>query len=125
MKTVHEKKNIFVKYSCPECNLIFSNRGDFNKHRKEKHINTGPIAGNSKHKPGPLRVLEVCTWLCIVMSRAFDMGWGSHQPITLPDFDLLKPAGRGLAREYLQEVDPDLLILSFLCPEWSPLQQIN
>ena len=90
--------------------------------RKEKQLKTEPIAGNSKRKPGPWRVLEVCTWLCMVMSKAFDMGWDAHQPIALPDFDLLKPAGRGLAREYLQEVDPDLLILSFPCTEWSPLQ---
>jgi len=61
----------------------------------------------------------------MVMSKAFDVGWDAHQPIALPDFDLLKLAGRGLAREYLQEVDPDLLILSFPCTEWSPLQQIN
>ena len=53
------------------------------------------------------------------------MGWDAHQPITLPDFDLLQPAGRELARRYLQEVDPDLLVLSFPCTEWSQLQQIN
>ena len=84
-----------------------------------------PPSRPKARRPGPWRCMEIFTWLCMVTTVAFDRGWDSFQPVTLPDFDLQTEIGRQEARGYIKETDPDLLVIAFRCTPWSQMQQIN
>ena len=61
-------------------------------------------------RPGPYRFLEVFTWTCALSKVAGDTpDWEAWQPVTLPTWDVQKPADRAAAWEYIQRVDPDAL----------------
>ena len=56
---------------------------------------------------------------------AFDMGWNTFEPVTLPAWDLLQVTGREQARKYLQQTDPDLIMIAVPCTAFSRLQTWN
>ncbi|CAE8672228.1 unnamed protein product [Polarella glacialis] len=64
-------------------------------------------------KPGPWRVMEVFTWLCAVSLAAVDRGWTMLEPVTHPGWDLMKTADQRAAFAWMQQGDPDFLMLSF------------
>ena len=78
-----------------------------------------------KRKPGPWRLVEIFTWTCMISMLAADRGWDAFEPITLPQWDLRRAADRAQASEYLERVDPDLLVVQTPCTPWSVLQQTN
>ena len=55
-------------------------------------------------RPGPYRFLEVFTWTCALSKVAGDTpNWEVWQPVTLPTWDVQKPADRAAAWEYTRE----------------------
>ena len=76
-------------------------------------------------KPGPFRVLELCTWTAMVTMMAISMGWQGLEPITLPRWDLFKASGRREAEAYLRRSDPDLVVCAWPCSPWSQMQRTN
>ena len=76
-------------------------------------------------RPGPLRVLEIFTWTCMVSLVAADLGWHMLEPVTLPRWDMHCPKARAEAYDYIDRADPDLIVLAWPCTVWSSLQRIN
>ena len=76
----------------------------------------------TSRSPGPLRFIEMFAWLFVMTMVAYDRGWDTFQPVTLPHFDILQRAHREDARRYLQEVDPDMVMIAPECKYFSVLQ---
>ena len=81
--------------------------------------------GSRKRQPGPFRVVEVCTWTCMVSAVAATLAWEVLEQITLPKYDLLTRKGRDAVRAALLAADPDFIALAPPCTEWSQLQSVN
>ena len=81
--------------------------------------------GSRKRRPGPLRVVEVCTWTCMISAVAASLAWEVWEPITLPKHDLLTTRGREAARKALGAADLDFIALAPPCTEWSQMQSVN
>ncbi|MED5528102.1 MAG: hypothetical protein VYC81_05540, partial [Actinomycetota bacterium] len=83
----------------------------------------------SKVQRRPLRrprILEICTWTCMLTSVAVERGWSGFSPISLETgYDLTTTRGRTDAWGYLNRVDPDLVVCAFPCTPWSRLQHMN
>ena len=84
-----------------------------------------PRPGPRKRRSGPFRIVEVCTWTCMLTIVAAGMGWDGWEPVTLPRFDLLTCSGRNAARHYMSQLDPDFIPLAPRCTEWCQFQNIN
>ena len=96
------------------------------KKKKIKKEKT-PVAKEVTRAPNKAKwtVLEVFTWTCAISIMASARGWGFHEPVTLPRWDLLQEKDYNEALSYLDRVEPDLLVLAFPCGPWSPLQSFN
>ena len=70
-------------------------------------------------------VLEVFTWTCAITMMAASRGWIAHEPITLPRWNILNHHDYNQALDYIDRVNPDLLVLAWPCTVWSQLQAIN
>ena len=70
-------------------------------------------------------VLEVFTWTCAISLVAAARHWHFHEPVTLPRWDLMKSNDYAEALDYIDRVDPDLLVLAWPCGPWSPLQSLG
>ena len=66
----------------------------------------------SQRRPGPWRILEIFTWTCALTQAA--CGW-----------DLENPGAQEKAFRYLQEVDPDVVMVAWPCGPWSIMQNAN
>ena len=89
----------------------------------ESHL---PVpTGSRQRKSGPIRVLEICTWTCMMGIVASKLVWGAWEPTTLPGYDLQTTTGRNAARRYLLKLDPDFVAMAPRCTEWSQMQNIN
>eukprot|EP00435_Cladocopium_sp_Y103_P016026 s641_g4.t1 len=77
-------------------------------------------------KPGPWRIIEICTWTCALTMTAFAQGWEAFEPITLESgWDLEKPEVQQNAMNYLDQIDPDVVMIAWPCGPWSALQNLN
>ena len=76
-------------------------------------------------KGRPLRVLEIFTWTCMISICAAERGWQAFEPITLPRWDIKDKQQQHEALRYLDQVDPDLLVIAWPCRYWSILQQLS
>ena len=81
--------------------------------------------GSRKRLSGPIRVVEMCTWTCMVSVVAASLAWEVGVPITLPAYDLLTRKGREVARKALVATDPDFIVMAPPCTEWSQIQSVN
>ena len=70
-------------------------------------------------------VLEVFTWTCAISLVAAARHWHFHEPVTLPRWDFMKSNDYAEALDYIDRVDPDLLVLAWPCGPWSPLQSLG
>ena len=68
---------------------------------------------NKARKPGPQRCVELFSVACILTLLAFSGAWDTYQPVT--EKDLAISEARNLTREYLKEIDPDLIVISPPC----------
>ena len=84
-----------------------------------------PTRGSKPRRKGPLRFIEIFTWSCVMTMTAYDRGWETFQPVTLPHWDMRQRAHREDARKYLQDVDPDMVMISPECTPWCILQNWN
>ena len=81
--------------------------------------------GNPK-KPRRPRMIEICTWTCMVTCVAIERGWDGYEPITIENgFDLRSATGQRDAWQYMERVDPDVAVCEFPCTPWSRLQWMN
>ena len=73
------------------------------------------------------RILELFTWSCMLSMTATERGcWEAWEPISLESgWDVSTMAGQDKAMCYIQEVEPDLLMIAWPCGPWSPLQNIS
>ena len=79
-----------------------------------------------KKKKGKWKVVEIFTWTCMVSMCALQTGnWTMMEPITLPNWDLLRESDRKEALECLEKEDPDLMVIAWPCTVWSPLQHFG
>ena len=70
------------------------------------------------------RLLEICTWTCMVTASACARGWEAWQPITLEcGFDLCTKKGQDEADRCIDKVDPDAIVMAFPCTAWSVLNE--
>ena len=58
-------------------------------------------------------VLEVFTWTCAISLVASAREWTFHEPVTLPHWDLMKTEDYDQALNYIDRVEPDLLVLAW------------
>jgi len=109
-----------------ECVKVKADREARQQQRYDMEVETPlkHVPGRAR-KPGPWRMIEIFTWTCMVSIIAAGMGWMTYQPITLPDFDMRDPVDRQRAREYLEDIDPDFVMLAQPCLPWTQLQNIN
>ena len=78
----------------------------------------------SRRRPGPWRILEIFTWTRALTQVACDKGWSTYEPVTLDSgWDLENPGVQEKAFKYLQEVDPDVVMVAWPCGPWSIMQQ--
>ena len=82
-------------------------------------------AAAGERRPGPWRFLEIFTWTCAITMAAHQRGWETYEPITLPGWNLDLPEVRAKARAYIEEVDPDFIMIAPPCGPWSQIQIIN
>ena len=75
--------------------------------------------------PGPWICLGERRQLGIMFSTAWLWDGEPQRPSCLPEFDLLQVDGRRQARDYVQEVDPELMVIQFPHSVWSPVRQTN
>ena len=80
---------------------------------------------NRGRRPGSWRVVEVFTWTMAISACACSCGWEVGEPVTLPNWNLLRVDHQEEALRYLNEFDPDLLVLAWPCTVWSPLQNLS
>ena len=73
----------------------------------------------------PWRLVEVFTWSANLSRQAAKMGWSAHEPVTLPGFDLSTRQGLLEAEEYLERLNPHVVMYAPPCAAWSPLQRLN
>ena len=71
------------------------------------------------------RILELFTWTCMISQVAYSQGWEFLEPITLPGWDLTRPADVAAAKAYLKQAAPDFLVVAWPCSPWSSLQNLN
>ncbi|CAE8613639.1 unnamed protein product, partial [Polarella glacialis] len=76
-------------------------------------------------RPGPWRILEIFTWTCMVSMIAFDRGWETYEPLTLPGWDLFKESTQRHAMDYVRRADPDFIMMAWPCSPWSRMQRSN
>ena len=77
-------------------------------------------------KPGAWRLVEIFTWTCALTQAAFRQGWSTFEPVTLDSgWDLELRADREKAFQYLEEIDPDVIVLAWPCSPWSTMQNAN
>ena len=77
-------------------------------------------------KPGPWRIVEICAWTCALTMMAFAQGWETFEPITLESgWDLERPEVQNNAMNYLDQIDPDVVMIAWPCAPWSALQNLN
>ena len=82
---------------------------------KEAHKKI-PREKMSRRRPGPWRILEIFTWTCALTQVACDKGWSTYEPVTLDSgWDLESPGVQEKAFRYLQEVDPDVVMVAWPC----------
>ena len=82
-------------------------------------------AAAGERRPGPWRFLEIFTWTCAITMAAHLRGWETYEPITLPGWNLDLPEVRAKARAYIEEVDPDFIMIAPPCGPWIQIQIIN
>ncbi|CAK9106516.1 Retrovirus-related Pol polyprotein from transposon RE1 (Retro element 1) (AtRE1) [Includes: Protease RE1 [Durusdinium trenchii] len=70
------------------------------------------------------RILELFTWSCMLSITATERGcWEAWEPISLESgWDVSTMDGQNKAMKYLQEVEPDVLMIAWPC---GPLQNIS
>ena len=74
----------------------------------------------------PWKILEIFTWSCMLSQVASSMGWTFLEPITLDSgWNLFEREVEDCAMAYLEEAQPDLVVLAWPCHPWSPLQNLN
>ena len=74
----------------------------------------------------PWKILEIFTWSCMLSQVASSMGWTFLEPITLDSgWNLFEREVQDRAMAYLEEAQPDLVVLAWPCHPWSPLQNLN
>ena len=78
-----------------------------------------------KRKKKGWTVVEIFTWTCAISIAASLSGWRASEPISLPHWDILKLEDQKEARAYLDQLDPDLMIIAWPCTVWSPLQSFG
>ena len=73
------------------------------------------------------RILELFTWSCMLSITATERGcWEAWEPISLESgWDVSTMDGQNKAMKYIQEVEPDVLMIAWPCSPWSPLQNIS
>ena len=65
------------------------------------------------------------TWTCAISIAAAARGWLAHEPVTLPNWDLLKDDDYQAALNYIDRIEPHLLVLAWPCTVWSQLQELG
>ena len=76
--------------------------------------------------PGPWRLIEIFTWTCMLTTLACQEGWSTYEPITLDSgWNLEYKADREKAFAYLEEIDPDVIMIAWPCGPWSVMQNAN
>ena len=128
VRTADKKTKALVKETYEEMELAAQVNPELKRARRPGETTPGPKepAPRREHRrPGPYRVLEVCTWTCMVTMVAMGMGWEGLEPITLPRWNLFKSSDIRAASEYLCRSDPDLVVCAWPCSPWSQLQRIN
>ena len=70
----------------------------------------------------PWTIVEIFSWTCAISMVASMRGWNASEPISLPHWDLLKGQDRAAALQYLDQLDPDVMVIAWPCTVWSPLQ---
>ena len=91
----------------------------------EKPLKKIPRLKSVYSGPRKWSVLEVFTWTCAISIMAGARGWVAHEPVTLPRWNLLCPEDYKSALEYIDRVEPDLLVLAWPCGPWSQLQGLG
>ena len=76
-------------------------------------------------RPGAWRLIEVFTWVCILTMAAHSRGWEAFEPIVAPRWDLGTPGDRARAREFIKDVDPDLVVLEPPANLWGQVDLIK
>ncbi|CAE7228738.1 RE1, partial [Symbiodinium sp. CCMP2456] len=102
---------------------------DMAQNTKPSSFNASPgpalTPNRSPRRPGPWRVVEIFTWTMMISMVAAQRGWMVGQPITLPHFDLRDKGDQAAALQYLDNFQPDFLVVAFPCTAWSTLQNWN
>ena len=93
--------------------------------KKDSRLKEVATTWRPPRRPKPWSVLEVFTWTCAISIAASARGWIADEPITLPGWDLLKDNDYEAALDYIDRVQPDLLVLAFPCTVWSQLQELG
>lgn len=85
-----------------------------------------PMARARTRQPGAWRLVEIFTWTCALTQVACQAGWSTFEPVTLDSgWNLELRSDREKAFRYLQEIDPDVVVLAWPCSPWSTMQNAN
>ena len=79
-----------------------------------------------KRRPGPLRLLEICTWTAMVSQVARSRGWQVGEPVNLESgFNPFTVGGQRRCNDYLRSFQQDAVVFAFPCTTWSVMHQLN
>ncbi len=82
--------------------------------------------GLNRRLPGPWRMVEIFTWMCMLTQCAYQRGWDTYEPVTLKSgWDLTNKQVQDEAFRYLERIDPDFIMIAWPCAPWSIMQNAN
>ncbi len=77
-------------------------------------------------KPGPWRVIEICTRTASITTVAGMLtNWEAYEAITLPNWDPRSRKVQDDAMRYIEKVDAGFVPLAWPCTPWTIMQNIN
>ena len=105
-----------------EMNKAFREEEAEKVRRKKESIPREPQVQETRKRKRNWTVVEIFSWTRAISIMASLHSWTASEPICLPHWDILKSQDREDALNYLDQLDPDLMVIAWPCTVWSPLQ---
>ena len=122
VKTAHKGIRKKLSHTMREIKKTFQDEEVHKKEEAKKAKESQRQNIERKKRKKTWTIVEIFTWTCAISIMANLHGWTASEPISLPHWDILKSEDRKAALSYLEQLDPDVMVIAWPCTVWSPLQ---